>query len=107
MKRSKFTEEQIVRILQEAASGQKTQAQLCRDHGASPGGWPSHEMGLQLTGGTQIGSPRAQPRRVPVPCCRAPWGARVTLPASRGRPLSRGQRSGRSRQRHRRASVQT
>jgi len=26
MKRSKFTEEQIVRILQEAASGQKTQA---------------------------------------------------------------------------------
>lgn len=35
MKRSKFTEEQIVRILQEAASGQKTQAQLCRDHGVS------------------------------------------------------------------------
>ncbi|MCC6351938.1 MAG: transposase, partial [Phycisphaerales bacterium] len=35
MKRSKFSEEQIVRILQEAASGQKTQAQLCRDHGVS------------------------------------------------------------------------
>ena len=35
MKKSKYTEEQIVRILQEAASGQKTQAQVCRDHGIS------------------------------------------------------------------------
>lgn len=35
MKRSKFTEEQIVRILQEAGSGEKTQARLCRDHGIS------------------------------------------------------------------------
>ena len=36
MKKSKFTEEQIVRILQEAEAGSKTQAQLCRDHGISP-----------------------------------------------------------------------
>ena len=35
MKKSQFSEEQIVRILQEAASGQKSQAQLCREHGVS------------------------------------------------------------------------
>lgn len=35
MKRSKFTEEQIVRILQEAASGHKTQAEVCKDNGVS------------------------------------------------------------------------
>ncbi len=31
MKKSQFSEEQIVRVLQEAASGQKSQAQLCRE----------------------------------------------------------------------------
>ena len=35
MKKSKFSEEQIVKILQEAASGQKTQVQICRDHGVN------------------------------------------------------------------------
>jgi putative transposase len=35
MKRPKFTEEQIVRNLQEAASGHKTQAEVCKDHGVS------------------------------------------------------------------------
>jgi len=35
MKKSRFSEEQIVRILQQAASGQKTQAEGCRDHGVS------------------------------------------------------------------------
>jgi putative transposase len=35
LKKSKFTEEQIVRILQEAASGQKTNTQLCREHGVN------------------------------------------------------------------------
>jgi len=35
MKKSKFSEEQVVRILQEAASGQKTQAQVCRDNGVN------------------------------------------------------------------------
>ena len=35
MKKSQFSEEQIVRILQEAASGHKSQAQLCREHGIS------------------------------------------------------------------------
>ena len=35
MKKSQFSEEQIVRILQEAASGGKSQSQLCREHGVS------------------------------------------------------------------------
>jgi putative transposase len=35
MKKSKFTEEQIVRILQEAATGQKSHLQLCREHGVT------------------------------------------------------------------------
>jgi putative transposase len=37
MKESKFSEEQIVRILQEGQSGQITQAELCRKHGISQG----------------------------------------------------------------------
>lgn len=36
MKKSKFTEEQIVKILQEAAAGQTSQAELCKRHGISP-----------------------------------------------------------------------
>jgi len=35
MKKSQFSEEQIVRILQEAASGEKSQSHLCREHGVS------------------------------------------------------------------------
>jgi len=35
MKKSKFSEEQIVKILQEAATGQSSQAELCRKHGIS------------------------------------------------------------------------
>ncbi len=35
MKKSQFSDEQIVRILQEAASGQKSQAQVCLEHGIS------------------------------------------------------------------------
>ncbi len=35
MKKSQFSDEQIVRILQEAASGEKSQAQVCREHGIS------------------------------------------------------------------------
>ena len=35
MKRSKYTEAQIVALLQEAASGGKSQAEVCREHGVS------------------------------------------------------------------------
>jgi putative transposase len=35
LKKSKFTEEQIVRILEEAAAGQKTHVQLCKEHGVN------------------------------------------------------------------------
>ena len=50
MKKSKFSEEQIVRLLQEAESGQKTQAELCREHGVSPNTfyvWKRKYSGLQ------------------------------------------------------------
>lgn len=35
MKQSKYSDEQIVSILQEAASGQESQSQVCREHGIS------------------------------------------------------------------------
>lgn len=35
MKKSRFSEDQIVRILQEAATGQKPQSEICRQHGIS------------------------------------------------------------------------
>jgi putative transposase len=35
MKKSKFTEEQIVRILDEAARGEKTHTQICKEHGVN------------------------------------------------------------------------
>ncbi len=35
MKKSRFSEEQIVKILAEAAKGDKTVAEVCRAHGAS------------------------------------------------------------------------
>ncbi len=35
MKKSKFSESQIVRILQEAATGERTVADICRQHGVS------------------------------------------------------------------------
>ena len=50
MKKSKFSEEQIVRILQDAASGTKTQAQVCKDHGVSVNTfyvWKRKYAGLQ------------------------------------------------------------
>lgn len=50
MKKSKFSEEQIVKILQEAASGQKTQAQVCRDNGVNVNTfyiWKRKYAGLQ------------------------------------------------------------
>ncbi|MBI5707748.1 MAG: transposase [Armatimonadetes bacterium] len=50
MKKSKFSEEQIVRILQEASSGQKSQTQICKDHGVSVNTfyiWKRKYAGLQ------------------------------------------------------------
>lgn len=50
MKKSQFSEEQIVRLLQEAASGQKSQSQLCRENGISENTfytWKRKYAGLQ------------------------------------------------------------
>lgn len=35
MTRNRFTEEQVVRILQEAEAGDKTVTQICREHGVT------------------------------------------------------------------------
>jgi putative transposase len=50
MKRSKFSEDQIVRILQEGQSGQIRQTELCRKHGISPNTfyvWKRKYSGMQ------------------------------------------------------------
>lgn len=50
MKKSQFSEEQIVRILQEAASGVKTQSQICLEHGVNESTfyiWKRKYNGLQ------------------------------------------------------------
>jgi len=36
MKKSRFTEQQVVRILAEGDKGEKTIAEFCREHGISP-----------------------------------------------------------------------
>ena len=51
MKRSKYTEAQIVALLQEAASGRKSQAELCREHGVSENTfyvWKRKYAGLEM-----------------------------------------------------------
>jgi putative transposase len=51
MKRSKFTEEQIVGILQEQAAGAKT-AELCRRHGVSSAtfyAWKAKFGGMEVS----------------------------------------------------------
>ena len=47
MKKSKFTEEQIVRILLEVQSGQAIQAEACHKHGVSQNIWKRKYSGVE------------------------------------------------------------
>ena len=50
MKRSRFKEKQIIRVLQEAQTGEKAQ-EVCRRHGISPGTlyrWKARYGGMQV-----------------------------------------------------------
>ena len=52
MKRSRYSQEQIVRILKEGASGALTVAELCRKHGISEGTyyrWKSKYGGMEVS----------------------------------------------------------
>ena len=58
MKRSKFTEEQIVGILQEQAAGAKT-AELCRRHGVSSAtfyAWKAKFGGMEVSDARRLKS---------------------------------------------------
>lgn len=51
MKKSRFNEHQIIKILKEQESG-RTVAEICRDHGLSQGtfyGWKSKYGGMELS----------------------------------------------------------
>jgi putative transposase len=51
MKKSRFNEHQIIKILKEQDSG-RTVAEICRDHGLSQGtfyGWKSKYGGMELS----------------------------------------------------------
>ena len=61
MKRSRFTEEQIIAVLKEHELGAKT-ADLCRKHGISEPGFPRRGIPLTWEGnrGKTLGSRRYQ-----------------------------------------------
>lgn len=57
MKKSRFTEEQIITILKEVESGRKTVAQASRDHGASEATiykWKTKYGGLEVNEAKRI-----------------------------------------------------
>ena len=66
MKRSKFSEEQIIGVLKEHEAGAKT-ADLCRKHGISEAtiyNWKSRFGGLEVSEAWSISRSRTTPKKV-------------------------------------------